>query len=97
MEGFSTILRLEYGSQLDSTSQNYLMLIASAAERLDRFIQDFIIWFMIALGASHLATSNSPIRWLGLIAFALIALNLSSALLLRAIQGVVSQNATETS
>jgi len=42
MEGFSTILRAEYGSQLDTNGQNYLIRIATAAERLDRFIQDLL-------------------------------------------------------
>ena len=42
MEGFSTILRVDYGSQLDTTGQDYLMRIAAAAERLDRFIQDLL-------------------------------------------------------
>jgi signal transduction histidine kinase len=42
MEGFSTILRVDYGSQLDATGQNYLMRISAAAERLDRFIQDLL-------------------------------------------------------
>jgi PAS domain S-box-containing protein len=42
MAGFGTILREDYGPQLDATAQTYLERISNAAARLDRLIQDVL-------------------------------------------------------
>jgi len=61
MEGFSQILREEYGPQLDATGRHYTEVIAAAAGTMARMIHDLLAY-------SRLAREELPLRRLELAA-----------------------------
>src|SRR5262249_52357348 len=50
MQGFGNILAEQYASALDDTGQKYVARITSAAERMDRLIQDVLNYSKIVRG-----------------------------------------------
>jgi light-regulated signal transduction histidine kinase (bacteriophytochrome) len=58
MQGFSQILREEYGDQLDQRGLEYLRRIDSAATRLDRLIQDVLSYSKVLRAPAPLQRVN---------------------------------------
>jgi PAS domain S-box-containing protein len=50
MQGFSQLLRESYAGKLDATADNYLLRIATSAERLDSLIQDVLNYSKLVRG-----------------------------------------------
>lgn len=55
MQGFSNLLMEDHANQLDETGRDYLRRIAKGAERLDRLVQDILIY-------SSVGEKEAPIK-----------------------------------
>ncbi len=54
MQGFAGVLEEEHGDRLDSTAREYLRRIVRAGERMDRLIQDVLVYSRVARAETHL-------------------------------------------
>jgi signal transduction histidine kinase len=58
MSGYASILRSDYGAQVDAEAHNFLRRIEASAERLDRLIQDVLNYSKIVRGEMDLEPVN---------------------------------------